>query len=110
MMTKKLMLWAATALALSGCAVGPDFKKPAPPAPTEYGQAGKGNSTQAVAGSAEAAAAGPQSVVQVFKPGQDIPRAVVGFVPLARTGQAGAARAGPEPVSGIRAGCAGSSQ
>ncbi|KXV17697.1 histidine kinase [Acetobacter malorum] len=73
MMPNKLMLWAATALALSGCAVGPDFKKPAPPAPTEYGQTGKGSSTQPVAGSAEAAAAGPQSVVQVFHPGQDIP-------------------------------------
>ncbi|WP_215763019.1 efflux transporter outer membrane subunit [Acetobacter sp. P1H12_c] len=73
MMRKNLMLCAATALALGGCAVGPDFKKPAPPAPTAYGQAGKGATTQPVADSVDAAAAGPQSVVQVFRPGQDIP-------------------------------------
>lgn len=73
MMRKRLMLCAATALVLSGCAVGPDFKKPAPPAPTAYGQAGKEATTQPVADSADAAAAGPQSVVQVFRPGQDIP-------------------------------------
>lgn len=73
MMRRKSALWAATALVLSGCAVGPNFRKPAPPAPTDYGQAGKGQATQAVSGAAERAAGGPQSVVQVFHPGQDIP-------------------------------------
>ncbi|MBB2201072.1 efflux transporter outer membrane subunit [Gluconacetobacter tumulisoli] len=52
-------------LAIGGCAVGPDFRRPAIPAPTQYGQAGQPSATPASAGADGAA--------QLFRPGQDIP-------------------------------------
>lgn len=62
-----------TGLGLGGCAVGPDFKKPAAPAASRYGQAGQPDRTQAVTGKAEQAAAGLQGGAQALHPGQDIP-------------------------------------
>lgn len=62
-----------TGLGLGGCAVGPDFKKPAAPTASRYGQAGQPDRTQAVTGKAEQAAAGLQGGVQALHPGQDIP-------------------------------------
>ncbi|MFT9294916.1 MAG: efflux transporter outer membrane subunit [Acetobacter orientalis] len=60
-------------LVQAGCAVGPDFKKPAPLVGGHYGQAEHSEQIQAVAGQAERAAAGAQGGAQVLRAGQDIP-------------------------------------
>jgi NodT family efflux transporter outer membrane factor (OMF) lipoprotein len=57
--------------ALSACAVGPDFKRPSPPAATGYGGASPQQSTTAAA--AETAAETAGGVVQRFVAGMDIP-------------------------------------
>lgn len=64
---------ALIALGVSGCAVGPDFKKPGSPGPTQYGQAGQPLTSQAVLGGAEKAESGLQGGAQTLHPGQDIP-------------------------------------
>lgn len=60
-------------LVQAGCAVGPNFKKPAAPLGEQYGQAGRSAHIPAVSGQVEQAAAGRQGGEQVFRPGQDIP-------------------------------------
>lgn len=60
-------------LAQGGCAVGPDFKKPAGPVTGAYGQAGRSDHIPAVTGQAERSAAGQQGGAQVLHAGQDIP-------------------------------------
>lgn len=58
-------LMAGVALAISACAVGPNFKPPAPPASTGYGSALSQNETSA--------AEGPDGNAQRFVPDQDVP-------------------------------------
>ncbi|MCX2563665.1 efflux transporter outer membrane subunit [Acetobacter thailandicus] len=64
---------ALSVLLQAGCAVGPDFRKPAAPAGEQYGQAGRSSHVAGVTGEAEQAASGRQGVGQVFHVGQDIP-------------------------------------
>jgi NodT family efflux transporter outer membrane factor (OMF) lipoprotein len=62
---------AALVAGLSACAVGPNFKRPAPPAATGYGGARSQGDLSAAEGKRDAAGAG--GTVQHFVPGADIP-------------------------------------
>jgi NodT family efflux transporter outer membrane factor (OMF) lipoprotein len=62
---------AAIVAGLSACAVGPNFKRPAPPAATGYGGAPSQGDLSAAEG--KRAAAGADGNVQHFVPGADIP-------------------------------------
>ncbi len=73
----------AALAAVCGCAVGPNFHRPAPPADRDYGSAPSQGTT--------AAAAGTGGGAQTFAGGMDIPASMVDAVPVAEAQRAGRA-------------------
>lgn len=76
MKSSRLMVGALIASALAGlpgCAVGPDFKRPAPPNASDYGNAPKPNSAATAEGAGTATAQIPGGGPQNFVAGMDIP-------------------------------------